>query len=418
MDSSSFSSNEEKRPKLIWSRNVEKLLSMWADLASCHKWMHEKSYRKFKTLNYYYSIPIIVLTTITGTISVGMTSLFPANAQQFAQIIVGSVNIVTGIITTLQNFFRYAQLSESHLNAFSGWSRLHRNIMIELNLERKSRKDASDFVKICRSEYDRLMEQQPLYPPEVVQEFKKKFGDIKDLFIPDIADNIKHTYPVDDSPKTPKKGEKMNTLKQKLLEKIKEKPEDKNNFITENIDRTINLQKLNELSQVNIDTNIDNHIKNVMKNTENTIKPRKVIQSVKNNIRDVVSANNPVKRSDVIENASEIKINVQDLIKRMEKDKEETQTKLTNAKSNITSQLKKKIENQDGKKAFEQFINSRVGNLSQVVDSQKSQGKSQLVEMRDMSENVQNVAENYIGSLVKDVENVLENNQEKEKQEN
>ena len=84
-------------------------------------------------MNYYYSIPIIVLTTITGTISVGMTSLFPANAQQFAQIIVGSVNIVTGIITTLQNFFRYAQLSESHLNAFSGWSRLHRNIMIELN---------------------------------------------------------------------------------------------------------------------------------------------------------------------------------------------------------------------------------------------------------------------------------------------
>jgi hypothetical protein len=369
MDSSSYSSNdnEEKRPKLVWNRNVERLLSTWCDLAMCHKWMHEKSYRKYKTLNYYYSIPIIILTTLTGTVSVGMGTLFPNN-QQTAQIVVGGVNIITGIVTTLQNFFRYAQLSESHLNAFMGWSRLHRNIMIELNLERKSRRDPSDFVKICRNEYDRLMEQQPLYPPEVVADFKQKFKDIPDLILPDVADNIRHTIPIDDSPKASLSNKKMSTLKKKLLEKLA--PEDKKNHMLEHIDQTINLQK--NFEEIQIPSEIKSEIKSV-KDTVQILnkKPPRPKPKI-----DTTLPHPPV-RKDIVPETS---INVKDLIKKLNAAKNDLVKNTIEVPKNennieILTIQKEEIPNKEEiKKNLEELFSARLNNTEKIeikIDEEK-----------------------------------------------
>ena len=178
--------------KLIWNEQTEDLAASWGDIASCYKWLHDQAFHKYNRINYRMSIPIIVLSTITGTVSVGMASLVPAEYVNLAQQAVGGVNIITGIITTLQNFFRFAQLSEGHGHASLGWSKLERNIRIELKVDRKFRKDADSFLKVCRSDYDRLLEQSPVIPKEVIEKFKMKFRDI-DLRKPDICDNLQTT---------------------------------------------------------------------------------------------------------------------------------------------------------------------------------------------------------------------------------
>lgn len=183
--------------KLVWNTAVEKLFVSWCDLAACYKWLHEKSYHKYRKINYMFAIPIIVLSTLTGTANIGIGGLVPPNAVQTANVAIGLVSITTGIIGTLQNFFRYPQLSEAHLNAYTGWSRLQRLINTELNLERKARRNTGDFLKICRNEFERLMEQSPLIPPDVGEMFSKKFGKDKSLNLPDSLNHIKHTtiYP-------------------------------------------------------------------------------------------------------------------------------------------------------------------------------------------------------------------------------
>ena len=122
--------------KLEWSSTTEELLASWGDIASCYKWMHEQSFRKYYRINYFMSIPIIILSTVTGTMSVGMSGLVSAEYINMATQIVGGVNIFTGIITTLQNFFHFAQLSEGHQHSSVGWNKLERNIRIELKIER------------------------------------------------------------------------------------------------------------------------------------------------------------------------------------------------------------------------------------------------------------------------------------------
>jgi len=191
--SSSLKTGNENGPKLKWTDQTEDILVKWSDNAVCYKWLHDKSFRKYRFLNYLFTIPVIILSTITGTLSVGIDSLVPASMVQNAQIIIGATNIIAGIITTLLNFFRYAQLSESHSNSAMGWAKLQRIISVELALERKSRKDADTFIKMCRNDYERLIEQAPVIPSEVLNYFKKKYSNVSDLVLPEACAKIIHT---------------------------------------------------------------------------------------------------------------------------------------------------------------------------------------------------------------------------------
>jgi hypothetical protein len=50
-----------------------------------------------------------------------------------------------------------------------------------------------DFLKICRSELDRLIEQSPQIPDNVIRYFEKEFINMPNLKKPDIAHGIDHT---------------------------------------------------------------------------------------------------------------------------------------------------------------------------------------------------------------------------------
>ena len=53
--------------------------------------------------------------------------------------------------------------------------------------------DSFDFLKICRAELDRLIEQSPPIPKDLIVIFEKKFGTIKDLKKPDVCGALDHT---------------------------------------------------------------------------------------------------------------------------------------------------------------------------------------------------------------------------------
>jgi hypothetical protein len=51
-----------------------------------------------------------------------------------AQAIIGGVNLLAGVLGTLQSFLKVAETMESHRASGSAWSKLGRNISIELAL--------------------------------------------------------------------------------------------------------------------------------------------------------------------------------------------------------------------------------------------------------------------------------------------
>ena len=88
----------------------------------------EKLYRR---RNYTFTIPVIILSTLTGTANFAMDSFVPPENKKTAMAAV-NVNIFAGILSTLQNFLRYAELMESHRLSELQWSKFARNIQVEL----------------------------------------------------------------------------------------------------------------------------------------------------------------------------------------------------------------------------------------------------------------------------------------------
>ena len=176
---------------LDWTKSTEELLVSWADIALCYTWIFDKSYRSYNRVNYNFTIPIIVLSTITGTLSMSLNSLVSEDSFKTGQVVIGGVNIFIGILSTLQNFFRYAQLSEAHLSSTRDWAKLHRNIKIELSIERKNRKPASEFVRYARQEYERLLNSRPVIPSSILMDFKRQYRH-SDVIKPEVVEKIKH----------------------------------------------------------------------------------------------------------------------------------------------------------------------------------------------------------------------------------
>ena len=163
----------------IWTQEVESLLAQWSEKASCWRWLYGRAEKKYRYKYYMFSIPVIILSTLTGTANFGMDSYVPENSKQFATAVVGGLNLFAGLLSTLQNFLKVAEGMESARNSCVSWGKLQRSIQIELSLDTKRRQNSHDFLKICRSEYDRLTEQSPIVDDDIIDEFKKKFKEYK-----------------------------------------------------------------------------------------------------------------------------------------------------------------------------------------------------------------------------------------------
>lgn len=187
-----------KPPKFLngWTREQENLMAGWADISSCYRWMHDRCEKRYSGFNMSLSIPVIILSTLTGTANFAIDSFVPAGddgLKKYVQAGIGGISIFAGILTTLGNFLRFAQLSEAHRVASISWGKLQRQIAVELRIHPNDRLDCLDFLKICRAELDRLIEQSPAIPDKVIKEFEKEFKDLTSLVRPDIAHGMDHT---------------------------------------------------------------------------------------------------------------------------------------------------------------------------------------------------------------------------------
>lgn len=171
-------------------------MAEWSDIAMCYRWLHDRSEKRYYILNMGMTIPVIILSTLTGTANFGIQSFVGDNQEiiKYANMSVGAVSLVAGILATLNNFLRFAQLSEGHKVAGVSWGKFQRLIAVELALHPNDRMDCMDFLKICRGELDRMIEQSPPITDYVIKEFDDKFGSIKDVKKPDICNSLEHTY--------------------------------------------------------------------------------------------------------------------------------------------------------------------------------------------------------------------------------
>jgi hypothetical protein len=185
----------DERRIISWTIEHENILIEWADKALCYRWLHAKSNELYTSKNTWYTIPVIVISTVTGTANFAQERV-PVDYQTYFVMLIGALNILAGIITTIQQFLKITQLNEAHRVATIAWDKFYRNIKIELAKHPDERINVVHMLKMSKEEFDRLIETSPNIPQNIIQTFKILFSNspsFKEIKKPEICDELVST---------------------------------------------------------------------------------------------------------------------------------------------------------------------------------------------------------------------------------
>lgn len=158
---------------LTWEREEELILKEWGEKALCFKWLHTRMHKRYQKLNMRVTIPVIVLSTLTGTANFAQGRV-PEGWRESYPMMVGTLNIVAGIISTIAQYFKISEINEGHRVAAMSWDKFARNIKIQLAKRRTNREEVAVLMKYAKDEYDRLTEISPTISDETFDLFSKR----------------------------------------------------------------------------------------------------------------------------------------------------------------------------------------------------------------------------------------------------
>lgn len=203
--------NEEKKLPKIWHPQQEKILKSWGEAAACYRYMHYQAYCSYKKLSMKFTIPLIIVSTVTGTANFAQET-FPPSVQPFVPSAIGGLNLITAIATTIMQFLKINELMEGHRVASVQYGKVSRTIRLELTLPLSERTlNGTNMIENMRTEYDRLIEQSPNVPKKMIDAFEREFPDDNAFFKPEIM----HIQPI-----TPFKAIQENKVITKLKDAV------------------------------------------------------------------------------------------------------------------------------------------------------------------------------------------------------
>lgn len=154
--------------QIIDSTELE-LLGRWFEICNNYSHLHHLSFDYYRKVNYLMMMPIMIITTVTGSFNV-VLSFYPTLI--YIQIVLGVLGLIAGMISSMYNFLEIPQLQEQH-NMFSArFEKYGRTIEMELVLyKNKSKTYASlaEFIKIIKSEIDHLVDHGPFIPSHILR---------------------------------------------------------------------------------------------------------------------------------------------------------------------------------------------------------------------------------------------------------
>jgi hypothetical protein len=167
--------SEEINMEEMWNEYHENILRQWGESSACYRYMHHRAFLLFKKMSLRFNLPVIVLSTITGTANFAQSTL-PESIRPAAPSIIGGLNLIAGLIATIMQFLKINELMENHRTAALGHGSLSRSIRLQLALPRdERRKEGLKFVEECKTIYDSLLEQSPAIPKHILLNFEKDY---------------------------------------------------------------------------------------------------------------------------------------------------------------------------------------------------------------------------------------------------
>ncbi len=182
---------EEKRN--YWKEEEELLLKDWADKAQCYELLHSKSHAVYKQRHAYFVIPVIIISTLTGTANFAQDKISDPTDKNIFVMVTGGLNICAAIVSTVGQFLKVSEMNEGHRVASYSWGKYYRHLKTELAKHPLDRINPKDLIAMAKEEYDRLLELSPMIPKKIIKQFNMTFLENDEISKPEICDIITPT---------------------------------------------------------------------------------------------------------------------------------------------------------------------------------------------------------------------------------
>jgi hypothetical protein len=252
------SEDNKTQTRDYWKAEEETIIQQWADKAQCYQWMHARCREIYQTKNAWFTIPVIIISTITGTANFAQDR-FGDNIKDYVVMSIGTMSIIAGIITTIYQFLKISEYNEGHRVASISWGKFYNNLKTTGLRHPLDRMNPNYAIKMYQDEYDRLKEVSPDILPKILKSFNKKFKKNKELVKPEIGNKLDYT----------KVYEMNDEERQKMIDDINNvKPNKK--FVNTFFNLTGRNPSDEEIESVNDSTHLNIEIENNSNNSNNS----------------------------------------------------------------------------------------------------------------------------------------------------
>jgi hypothetical protein len=179
-----------------WDETQKRFLKQMTDRAKCYIWLYDRSFRLYKTLWLAYMIPVLVITTFSGVANLGQLGFSDPSlvdtqrARVIYPIVLGLLNILAAILTSLVQYFKIAEQKEAHRRAGKDWQQFSTDMEIIFYAQFKIEVRSKKFEKML-SRYKQLLDRNPSIPRVYLNLLNVKYGGAdQQLVLPEIVGQI------------------------------------------------------------------------------------------------------------------------------------------------------------------------------------------------------------------------------------
>lgn len=185
----------KRKEEIEYNDAIEDLLCEEAEKCSGLSWMHSEAEKIFRNKNNWIQIPIIVVSTLSGSFQIGISNSFDPRITQA----LGSLSLIVSMLGMINSHYRYAQRAEAHKVASVQYGHINRLISMEMSLTRNQRIPAKYLLKMVKDDLKGFNENFPRVPNKVVDLYKVKIQGKSDPGVahPDLISGIKEIIPFD-----------------------------------------------------------------------------------------------------------------------------------------------------------------------------------------------------------------------------
>jgi radical SAM superfamily enzyme len=163
-----------------WNLELTNYLKQIGEYSQIYSLLHKISEKKYNKISYCMDIPNIIISTVAGTLSISSSGLF-SGMEKEASVFIGILSLTSSILTTINSYFGFKKRSENHRLVSIQYQKIYLKIDLILGLKNDERPPITEFIKFITDEYNRLSEISPIIDKEILNEFKEKYNDYKNV---------------------------------------------------------------------------------------------------------------------------------------------------------------------------------------------------------------------------------------------